>query len=327
MIRILRLRGARRRIDLAAVGLVTAALALSQAASATAGLPTGTYSLGHYELHVNLSYQAHASSAAPTNNPAPAPETGLRPYWNFTSQSEGATLAASWATRLELFKKGLGARLIRPQPVHFPQALGEIHDFEVRALGSPGVSLAVNGSYSGTFYQPINETCYAGQACPNHFTAIPFTCTLSEQNGAIDGDLRTEWVEVSNSRLEDHGYLNPLNPGAVSLGVAFALMPAHENSAKGGGEGSSGATPGFVSPTCPANVNVFEPWLAEGAMLSEPHEPGSESPGSRLALFPLSTLIRRGHATASFSGPATSPSKCCSGTTTYMLSVTAHRVH
>lgn len=327
----LRLRGARRRIDLVVVALGAAALALLVATPAIAGQTTRVVPLGDYQLHVSLSYQAHASSTTPTNNPPPASAAGLRPYWNFTSQSESATLAASWSERLELKKIGLGSTQYHLQPVYFPQALGELHRYEMHPLGSPGVSLAVNGSYSGTYYAPINETCTSEAPCPEHFTPIPFTCTLAEQNAAIEGDLRTEWVETATRRFEDHGYSNPLSPGAVSLGVAFALVPAHENSAKGPvakrAAESGGVTPGFVSPSCPEDADVFEPWLSESAMLSEPYEQGVDKPGSRLALFSLSTLIRRGRATATFSGPATSPSKCCTGTTTYTLSVTAHRVH
>jgi hypothetical protein len=317
----------------------TLGVLLGLPARAAAGLPTGSYSLGHYELHVSLAYHAQASNGSPAGKPAPAPETAIHSWWNFTSQSESATLNASWNERLELNKVGVASTQYRIQPVHFPQAQGEAHTYEIHSFGSPGVEVAVNDSFTGTYYAPIYENCYSGQPCIYRYTTIPFTCTLNAQNAAVEEDLRTEWVEgVNPSRERYHGYYSPVRPGAVSLGISFAIVPGHGSSPKGaptaGGPKSAfistsegnNSHPGYLAPTCPSEVNLFEPWFSESGLLSATPEQGDTTPGSRLVFFPLDTLIRRGKATSSFTGPAVSATGCCRGTTSYTLTATVRRV-
>jgi hypothetical protein len=311
-----------------------AALALIVPSTAAARLPSRIYSLGHYQLHVSISYRAEAASSAPTNNPAPQPGTGLSPYWNFTTQSESAMLHASWTDRLELNRIGLGSPLYSVQPVHYPRALGEIHNYELHTLGSPGIEAAVSDSYTGTYYSAVSEGCSSPQPCQVSYTPTPFTCTLSERNTEVAGAVRVQWLQGGNLARESYrGYLDPLRPGAVFIGVDFALLPAQENSpktgSKGGHGGEGGTGGGFLAPHCPSGVNVFEPWLSESGLLSPlPEEPANQAvkQESRLVVISLAGLIDHGSATSSFTGPATSPTGCCTGSTSYTLTITARRV-
>jgi hypothetical protein len=284
--------------------------------------PTRDVPLGTYRLHVSLAYQAQASSDTPTNNPPPS-ESPTSPYWNFSTESESANVTASWSDELKLTAAAQGSHDYSLLPVNFIHGDGELHDVEFHPLGSPGIDASISDTYSGTYDSPVEQTCQ--ETCPpTAYKPIQFTCSSNLANTQLEPDLVIHWEQKTNlARFQKHGYLNPTNPGAVAIGASFLLgSRLTDQQAKVRQQGES---TGAVSPTCPAGVNIFEPWSSDEAMLS-PEYFESASPSNRAVYFPLDTLIHKGRASSTFTGQATSPTKCCAGTTKMTLTITAARL-
>jgi len=296
-------------------------LAMLSPLAAAGKVPTRNIPLGTYRLQVNLSYSAQASNNTLVNHPAPS-TGGPASYWDFSAQSESANVSASWSDELELTKTAQGTHDFSVMPVDFLHAEGELHEVEYRPLGSAGIDASISDTYSGTYYSLEEPTCT--ETCPpTTYRPIPFTCTASYSDAQLDPDLLVEWDEKTDlKRLQHHGYFDPTRPGAVMLGASFLLGSRLADQAKVRQAGETQV--GAVSPNCPSGVYPFEPWSSDEALLS-PDYKNQTGPASRAVYFPLDTLIDKGRASSSFTGPVLSPTECCTGTTSYTLTMTARR--
>lgn len=302
--------------------VVALLLTLLTAASAAGEEPTRDITLGTYKLHVSLEYQAQAANNVPMGTTTPA-ANATSAYWKFSTQSESAKVSASWNDQLKLTETAEGSHDFSVLPVNFTHAEGYLHDVEYHSLGSPGINTSVSDSYTGTYYSPEEQTCQ--ETCPpTTYKATPFSCSANYSNAQLDPDLVVLWEEKTNlAKFEQHGYLNPLRPGAVMLGASFLLGSRLADQAK---TPETGESPGEVSPSCPPDVNIFVPWSASEALLSSEYAEQT-GPASRAVYFPLDTLIDKGRASSTFTGPAVSPTKCCSGTTKMTLTIIAVKLH
>jgi len=309
--------------DRAARALCTAlvaALLTPAAAAAASRLPTKDVPLGTYQLHVSLSYQAALEDSAATDNTANASDP-TSAWWNFSTQSETAEVAASWTDTLKLTKTAVQSPDTQVLPVDFIHASAYLHDIEVHPLGSAGIQASESDNYAGTYETYIDQDCNALEPCPPpSYQATPFTCAEAAANATLDRNLVVQWVENANvHRLQSGGYINPLRPGAVQLGETFWLSSS--------GKGTDG---GSVTPNCMAPdsspVFIFSGWSPDQGLLS-PQTPSAMKPNARTVLLPLAQLIRTGRASSSFTSTPTSPDACCTGgTTTVTLAMTSRRV-